>query len=67
MSRGGTRKGAGRKPRETPRKALTIRLEPADAARFEAICLATGRSQGDQLTAWIRRAPLPKTAPPPAD
>ena len=54
-TRGGKRAGAGRKPRETPRKAVTIRLEPEDAAKFETICRANGRSQPEQLAFWIRQ------------
>jgi hypothetical protein len=59
-TRGGKRTGAGRKPRETPRKAVTICLEPEDAARFLAICQAQERSQSEQLTQWIRRAKIPR-------
>jgi hypothetical protein len=54
-NRGGKRPGAGRKPRAVPRKAVTIRLEPEDAARFLALCHEQGRSQSEQLTFWIRR------------
>ena len=38
LMRGGKRQGAGRKPRETPREAITVRLEPEDAAKMKAIC-----------------------------
>lgn len=54
--RGGARKGAGRKPRETPREAITVRLEPQDAAKFKAICEAKGKSQAAQFSEWVKRA-----------
>lgn len=37
-TRGGRRKGAGRKPRETPLEAITVKVEPEHAARFREIC-----------------------------
>jgi len=52
-TRGGKRTGAGRKRRESPRVAITIRLEPSDAAEFKAICAANHRSQAEQVVDWI--------------
>jgi len=52
---GGKRKGAGRKPRLEPRKAVTVRLEPEHAEIFRKICDAKGRSQAEQITEWIKR------------
>ena len=49
MTAGGKRLGAGRKRREMPRVALTIRVEREVAARFKALCKATGRSQSATL------------------
>ena len=54
--RGGKRKGAGRKPRSEPRKALTLRVEPEHAAKFRKLCESKGRSQAEQITEWIKRA-----------
>ena len=56
MSHGGKRKGAGRKPRETPLEAITVKIEPELAERFRAICKAKERSQAKQLSEWIKRA-----------
>lgn len=38
LTQGGARKGAGRKPRATKRVAVTVRMEPEDAAKMKAIC-----------------------------
>lgn len=54
---GGARKGAGRKPRVAPRRAVTIRLEPDDAARLRAICTERGISQADWLSEKINFDP----------
>jgi len=56
--RGGAREGAGRKTRETPREAITARLEPEDAARLRLLCAASGKSQADWITDKIRKARL---------
>jgi hypothetical protein len=53
-SRGGVRPGAGRKPRQTPRKAITVRLEPQDAAKLKTICQTTGQSQAGWITGKIQ-------------
>jgi hypothetical protein len=37
-TRGGARKGAGRKPRTIKRKSITVRLEPQDAERLRELC-----------------------------
>ena len=55
MTAGGKRKGAGRKPRSTPREKITIALEPQDAEKFRAICKDSGKSQSEQFTEWINR------------
>ena len=49
MTAGGKRPGAGRKRREIPRVSLTIRVEREVAARFKAVCKATGKSQSATL------------------
>tara|TARA_R110000765_G_C18862670_1_gene600161 strand:- start:60 stop:236 length:177 start_codon:yes stop_codon:yes gene_type:complete len=49
MTAGGKRPGAGRKRREIPRVSLTIRVEREVAARFKAVCEATGKSQSATL------------------
>jgi hypothetical protein len=56
--RGGKRKGAGRKPRETPLEAITVKIEPKHAERFREICATKERSQAQQITEWIKRARL---------
>jgi len=56
--RGGNRKGAGRKPRDTPREAITVRLEPQDVAKLRDLCKARELSQADWITDKIRRSRL---------
>lgn len=56
MSAGGKRKGAGRKPRLTPRETISVKIEPKHAEKFRAICKARGNSQSEQLTEFIKRA-----------
>jgi len=55
-TRGGAREGAGRKPRDTPREAITVRLEPQDAAKLRDLCKALEVSQADWITDKIRRS-----------
>jgi hypothetical protein len=57
-TRGGARLGAGRKPRDTPREAITVRLEPQDAAKLRDLCKAREVSQADWITDKIRRSRL---------
>ena len=54
--RGGKRKGSGRKPRSEPLKAVTVRLELADAEKLNAIRKASGLSQSKLITKWISEA-----------
>lgn len=56
MSHGGKREGAGRKARSTQRVALTFRVEPEIAAKFERLREAANRSQVEQFTEMVRRA-----------
>lgn len=58
MSHGGKREGAGRKPRNTPRETITVRIESEHAEKFRAICKARGNSQSEQFTEFIKRARL---------
>ena len=55
-TRGGKREGAGRKPLETPREAITVRLEPQDVAKMRNLCAAREMSQADWITEKIRRS-----------
>jgi len=55
-TRGGARKGAGRKPRTTPRKSITVRLEPQDADRLRELCRAEELSQANWIAKQIRRS-----------
>jgi hypothetical protein len=55
-TRGGAREGAGRKPRDTPREAITVRLEPQDAATMRAICKTRNKSQAAWITDQIRKS-----------
>ena len=56
QSRGGARKGAGRKPRAAARVAITLRVEPEIAERFRALCKINERSQSDQFATMVSRA-----------
>lgn len=56
--RGGARPGAGRKPRDTPREAITVRIEPQDAAKLRDLCKARELSQADWITDKIRKSRL---------
>jgi hypothetical protein len=56
--RGGKREGAGRKPRSTPREAITVRIEPQDAAKLRNLCAAREMSQADWITDKIRKSRL---------
>jgi hypothetical protein len=47
-----------RKPRDTPREAITVRLEPQDAAKLRVLCAAREVSQADWITEKIRRSGL---------
>lgn len=47
----------GRPPRDKPRRAITVRLEPEDAERFREVCAINDRSQSKQIEAWIRACP----------
>ena len=58
MKLGGKRKGAGRKPRASPKETITVRLEPEDAAKFRSICEARENSQSQQITEFIKRSRL---------
>lgn len=55
MSHGGKRKGSGRKPRDTPRETISVKIEPEHAEKFRAICKDSGKSQSAQFTEWIKR------------
>jgi len=60
MAHGGTRKGAGRKPRSSPREPLTVRLDQDTAEKFRALCAAHKRSQSAQFAEMVKRARLPR-------
>ena len=51
---GGARKGAGRKPRDTPRVAITVRLEPHDADALRKICKRRAMSQAEWVSLKIQ-------------
>ena len=53
---GGARKGAGRKPRTIPRKAITVRLEPQDADKLRELCQTEQLSQANWIANQIRRS-----------
>lgn len=57
-TRGGARKGAGRKPRTIPRKSITVRLEPEDADRLRELCHSENLSQANWIAKQIRRKKL---------
>ena len=56
MSRGGKRKGSGRKPGPA-RAGITVRVDTETAARFARYCAAKGVSQSQAFTAWVSRLP----------
>ena len=56
LPRGGSRPGAGRKPRDTPREAITVRLEPQDAAKLRDLCAARNVSQAEWIADKIKHA-----------
>jgi hypothetical protein len=58
-TRGGKREGAGRKPRETPREAITVKLEQQDAGKLRILCKARKISQAKWITEKIRKSKLP--------
>lgn len=51
--RGGKRKGAGRKPRSEPLKAVTVRLDVEAVDKLNALCKSTGLSQSKMIAKWI--------------
>lgn len=53
---GGARKGAGRKPRTTPRKSITVKLEPQEADKLRELCQAEELSQANWIAKQIRRS-----------
>jgi hypothetical protein len=57
-TRGGARKGAGRKPRTIPRKSITVRLEPQDADRLRELCRSEEMSQANWIAKQIRHEAL---------
>jgi hypothetical protein len=50
-TRGGARKGAGRKPSAIRKQSITIRLTPEDADRLRKACKDAGLSQ----SGWLKR------------
>jgi hypothetical protein len=59
-SRGGARKGAGRKPRTVPRVPITVRLEPMDAEKLKQECKRLGVSQSKWVMKQIELMPYPQ-------
>jgi hypothetical protein len=53
---GGTRPGAGRKPRTIKRKSITVRLEPQDADRLRELCRSEEMSQANWIAKQIRNS-----------
>ena len=51
---GGKRHNAGRKPRTTPRKAITVKLEPQDADKLRELCQTEELSQANWIAKQIR-------------
>ena len=50
---GGKRKGAGRKPLPTAKKTASVKLDPAEIDKLNAICKTKQLSQAGQISAWI--------------
>jgi hypothetical protein len=57
-AKGGKREGAGRKPRPFPREAITVRLEPLDAAKLRHFCQSQSVSQAEWIASKIRLSRL---------
>ena len=55
-TQGGARKGAGRPPRDTPREAITVRIEPEHATKLRNLCKASSVSQAAWISDKIKRA-----------
>jgi hypothetical protein len=53
---GGKRSNAGRKPRQTPRQAITVRLEPQDAQKLRQLCHTRKLSQAKWIAERINEA-----------
>jgi hypothetical protein len=58
MSRGGKRKGAGRKP-APPRKAFTVRLDAYAASRFTLYCHLAKLTQSAAVARLVVEAKCP--------
>ena len=52
---GGKRKGSGRKPLPTPKKTVSVKLDPAEIDKLNEICRTENRSQAKQISAWINK------------
>ena len=59
MKHGGKREGAGRKARSTKRVAITLKVEPEIAEKFERLRETAGRSQVAQFSEMVKRARNP--------
>ena len=55
---GGPGRGQGRHKRSVPREAITVRLEPQDAAKLRGLCKARGVSQAEWVTGKVRSSRL---------
>ena len=53
ITHGGKRKGSGRKPLTTPKKTVSVKLDPAEIDKLNAICKTKQLSQAGQISAWI--------------
>jgi hypothetical protein len=58
MTRGGKRKGAGRKP-APPRKAFTVRLDAEAASRFTLYCQLAKLTQSAAVARLVMEARVP--------
>jgi hypothetical protein len=54
-TRGGKRKGAGRKPRSEPKEAFTVRLESDIAEKFKRLCEENELSQSAQFAEMVKQ------------
>lgn len=56
MTRGGKRKGAGRKPRVPgPLEPITVRVKKEAADRLRAHCQKTQKSQSEAAEKWMMK------------
>jgi hypothetical protein len=57
ITHGGKRKGSGRKPLTTPKKTVSVKLDPAEIDKLNEVCRSKQLSQAGTISAWINNEP----------